>query len=163
MRITRGQAAEPIVGSAFASTTRALGQNALPEIAKGPFDGSLQGLNCAYQIPEWFKGAPNSAYGPIGTTVRRLRTATGPGRNPEKKQCTQVELSVLRARRQVSKPCGTVWAARLRSNPAEKLLSGWAVNNLQDQLLHLALHEGGTIRTNCGSIIQTIQSPRSGS
>ena len=39
--------------------TRALGQTALPalpEIEKGPFDGSLEGLK-AYRIPEWFKDA----------------------------------------------------------------------------------------------------------
>ena len=41
---------------ALCSATRAFGQATLPEIEKGPFDGSLEGLK-AYQIPEWFKDA----------------------------------------------------------------------------------------------------------
>ena len=56
MRFTRRQALAALAASAISSTTRAFGQSALPEIEKGPFDGTLEGLK-AYQIPEWFKDA----------------------------------------------------------------------------------------------------------
>jgi alpha-L-fucosidase len=56
MRITRRQAVSAIAASALSPAIRSFGQNALPEIEKGPFDGSLEGLK-AYQIPEWFKDA----------------------------------------------------------------------------------------------------------
>src|ERR1039458_9613914 len=56
MRLTRRQALAALAAPAISSTTRAFGQSALPEIEKGPFDGTLEGLK-AYQIPEWFKDA----------------------------------------------------------------------------------------------------------
>ena len=56
MRITRRQAVSAIAASALTPAIRSFGQNSLPEIEKGPFDGSLEGLK-AYQIPEWFKDA----------------------------------------------------------------------------------------------------------
>jgi alpha-L-fucosidase len=56
MRITRRQAFAAMAAPAIASTTRAFGQSALPDIEKGPFDGTLEGLK-AYRIPEWFQDA----------------------------------------------------------------------------------------------------------
>ncbi|HYW47407.1 MAG TPA: alpha-L-fucosidase [Bryobacteraceae bacterium] len=57
MRITRRRAVSAIAGApALLLTREASGQDALPEIERGPFDGSLEGLK-AYQIPQWFKDA----------------------------------------------------------------------------------------------------------
>ena len=56
MPITRRQAFAAMAAPAIASTTRAFGQSALPDIEKGPFDGTLEGLK-AYRIPEWFQDA----------------------------------------------------------------------------------------------------------
>src|ERR1035441_3782001 len=75
MRLTRRQALAALAAPAISSTTRAFGQSALPEIEKGPFDGTLEGLK-AYQIPEWFKDAKFGIWAHWGRS-RRPRMGTG--------------------------------------------------------------------------------------
>jgi hypothetical protein len=50
MRLTRRQALAAVAASALGLTPKAFGQMALPEIEKGPFDGSIEGLK-TYRIP----------------------------------------------------------------------------------------------------------------
>ena len=57
MKITRRSAAGWIAAApALLLTRKTAAQDALPEIAKGPFDGSAESLK-QYRIPDWFRDA----------------------------------------------------------------------------------------------------------
>ena len=57
MKISRRNAIAAIAGApAVLLSRQSLAQGVVPEIEKGPFDGSRAGLE-AYQVPEWFRDA----------------------------------------------------------------------------------------------------------
>src|SRR5450631_1647421 len=64
MRLTRRQALAAVAAPALGLTPKGFGQTALPEIERGPFDGSIEALK-AYRIPTWFQDA-SSAFGRTG-------------------------------------------------------------------------------------------------
>ena len=57
MKISRRNAIVAMAGApALLLPRKSLAQGAVPEIEKGPFDGTKKGLE-AYQVPEWFRDA----------------------------------------------------------------------------------------------------------
>ena len=57
MKISRRNAIAVIAGApALLLPRKSLGQDVVPEIEKGPFDGTREGLK-AYQVPQWFRDA----------------------------------------------------------------------------------------------------------
>ena len=57
MKISRRNVIKLIAGAPALLLTRKLfAQNSIPEIEKGPFDGTREGLK-AYQVPQWFRDA----------------------------------------------------------------------------------------------------------
>ena len=57
MKIGRRNAIAVIAGApALLLSRKSLAQGVVPEIEKGPFDGSIEGLK-AYQVPQWFRDA----------------------------------------------------------------------------------------------------------